>query len=170
MQMIVRFLATTTGNRILGCFQLHNHAGKTLRERVMNVTRHSVSFFENRSPPALLGKLIESKRQHDLVGEGLGQLDLLRSIRRTIDMANANKASDLSTHHQRHGEKPLCAVSFQMLTPIAGNTRISLDVIATHRTGREKQLLNYCVLFPELGGLNEWMLRIPRDQFSAIRR
>src|ERR1700719_501160 len=147
--MIVRFLTGTEGNCILGCFQLHNHTGKTLRERVVNVARHSISFFEDRSPLALLGKLIESKREHDLVGERLGQLDFLRPIRRTIDMANANKASDLSTHQKRHCEKPLCAVSFQMLTPIAVNARISLDVIANHRSCREKQLLNYCVLFPE---------------------
>ena len=87
--------------------------------------------------------------EHDLVSERLGQLDFLRPIRRTIDMANANKASDSSTHQKRHCEKSLCAVSFQMLTPIAVNARISLDVIANHRTCCEKQFLNYCVLFPE---------------------
>src|SRR6267378_3859390 len=147
--MSVRFLATAARNCILGCFQLHNHPGETLRERVVNVPCHSVSFFKDRCALTLLGKFIELKREHDLVGEGLGQLDFLRSIRRTIDMANANKASDLSTHQQWHCEKPLCAVSFQMLTPIAANAWISLDVIANHRTCREKQFLNYCVLFPE---------------------
>jgi hypothetical protein len=115
----------------------------------MNVARHSISFFEDRSPLTLLGKLIESKRKHDLMGERLRQFNLLRPIRRTIDMANANKASDLSTHQQRHSEEPLCAISFQMLTPIADNARISVNVIANHGTGREKQFLNYCVLFPE---------------------
>ena len=43
------------GNSILGCFQLHNHASETLRERVVNVPRHSISFFENRGAPTLLG-------------------------------------------------------------------------------------------------------------------
>src|SRR5439155_10523357 len=142
--------------------------GKTLCERVVNVTRHSISFFENRSPLTLLGELVELKREHDLVGERLGQFDLLRPIRRTIDMANANKAFDLSTHQKRHCQKPLCPVSFQMLTPIPAHAGISLDVIANHRTCREKQFLNYCVLFPEYGVLNEWMLRIRRGQFSAI--
>ena len=63
MQMLVRFLARAAGNRILGCFQLHNHAGETLRERVVNVPRHSISFFENRGPLALLGKFIELNAQ-----------------------------------------------------------------------------------------------------------
>src|SRR5438477_1169381 len=147
--MSVPFLATAARNCILGCFQLHNHTGETLGERVVNVPRHSVSFFKDRCALTLLGELIELKREHDLVRECLGQLDFLRPIRRTIEMANANKASDLSTHQKRHCEKSLCAVSFQMLTPIAVNARISRDVIANHRTCREKQFLHYCVLFPE---------------------
>src|SRR6266478_4352854 len=147
--MSVPFLATAARNCILGCFQLHNHTGKALGERVVDVPRHSISFFEDGSPLVLFGKFIELNGKHDLMGECLGQLDFLRPIRRTIDMADANKASDLSTHQKRYCEKPLCAVSFQMLTPIAVNARISLDVIANHRTCREKQFLNYCVLFPE---------------------
>ena len=63
MQMIVRFLATAARNRILGCFQLHNHTGETLRERVVDVARHSISFFEDRRPLTLLGKLIELNAQ-----------------------------------------------------------------------------------------------------------
>ena len=72
MQMIVRFLAAAAGNRILGCFQLHNHTGETLRESVVNVARHSISFFEDRSSLTLVGKLIELNGKHDLVGERLG--------------------------------------------------------------------------------------------------
>ena len=71
MQMIIRFLTTTAGNRILGCLQLHNHASETLRERVVNVARHPISFFENCGPPTLLGELIELKRKHDLMRERL---------------------------------------------------------------------------------------------------
>src|SRR6266853_1253203 len=96
MQMLVRFLAGTVGNRILGRFQLHNHTGKALREGVVNVPRHSISFFEDRSPLTLLGEFIELKREHDLMGEGLSQFNLLRSIRYTIDMANADKTTRLS--------------------------------------------------------------------------
>src|SRR4030095_5631002 len=98
MQMIVRFLAIPARNRILGCFQLHNHAGETLRKRVVNVPRHSISFFEDRSPLALLGKLIELNSKHDLMGECLGQFDLLRAIRSTVGMADSNKTLNMSTH------------------------------------------------------------------------
>src|SRR4051794_33256690 len=96
--MAVRFVARATGNRILGCFQLHDHAGKTLCERIVNVARHSVSLFEDGGAPTLLGKLIELKRKHDLVGEGLSQLNLLRPVRRKIDMANTDKTPHLPTH------------------------------------------------------------------------
>src|SRR4026208_101139 len=96
MQMLVRFFATTVGNSILGCFQLHNHASETLRERVVNVPRHSISFFENRGAPTLLGELIELKRKHDLLGECLRQFDSLGPIKPTIEMANTDKTPDLS--------------------------------------------------------------------------
>src|SRR3982074_1159645 len=147
--MIVRFLAIPAGDRILCCFQLHNHTGETLGERIMNVARHSISFFENRGPLTLFGKLIELKGKHDLVGRRLGQFNLFWPLSCPVAMTNANKAPDLSTHQKRHCEKPLCAVSFQVLTPITVNARISVDVTPTPRTCREQQFLNYCVLLPE---------------------
>src|SRR5438046_7488133 len=96
MQMIVRFLAAAAGNRILGCFQLHNHTGETLRKRVVNVSRHSISFFEYRSPPTLLGGLIEFKRKHDVMGQRPGYFYFLRPVGRTIDIANTYKATNLT--------------------------------------------------------------------------
>src|SRR6266567_4031227 len=116
--MIVRFLAIPARNRILGCFQLHNHAGETLCERVVNVPRHSVSFFEDRSPLTLLGEFIELKREHDLMGEGLSQFNLLRPIRYTIDMANADKTTRLSGDQDWHGQKSFCASALQILAPL----------------------------------------------------
>jgi len=38
---------------------------------IVNVPRHSISFFENRGAPTVLGQLIELKRKHDLMGERL---------------------------------------------------------------------------------------------------
>jgi len=106
--MSVPFLATAARNCILGCFQLHNHTGKTLGERVVNVPRHSVSFFKDGSALALLGKVIELKREHDLMGQCLGQLDFLRPIRRKIDMAglryiHENKTAAILTTSARLG-------------------------------------------------------------------
>src|SRR6266851_7603549 len=168
VQMFVCVLAGTVGDRILGGFQLHDHTGKTLRERVVDVSRHPVSFFKDRGALTLLGELIELKREHDLVCERLSQFYFFWPVRRTIDVANANEASDVSTHQKRHSEKPLCAVSFQMLTQIAANARISCDVVANHRTSREKQLLDYRVPFPRQRVFDEWVLRLERAKFSAL--
>src|SRR5437899_1777007 len=148
-QMLVRFFTGTAHDCILRCFQLHDHTSETLGEGVVDVPRHSISFFKDCGPLTLLGEIVELKREHDLVRQCLGQFDFLRPIRSTIDVANANKASDLSSHQKRHCEKPLCAVSFQMFTPIAANARISVDVIANHGTCGEKQFLNYCGPFPK---------------------
>src|SRR5437660_219355 len=71
MQVIVRFLTRTQGNCVFGCFQLDDHTGETLREGVVNIAGHSISFFENRSSATLLGKFIELKRKHDLMRERL---------------------------------------------------------------------------------------------------
>ena len=71
MQMSIRFLARAARDCILGCFQLHNYPGETLRERIVNVPRHPISFFEDCRALALLGKLVEAKRKHDLMGQRL---------------------------------------------------------------------------------------------------
>src|SRR6202040_761605 len=125
MQMLVRLPARTAGNCILSCFQLHNHAGKTLRESVVNIPCHPISFFENRGPPALLGELIELKRKHDLMGECLRQFDFLGPIKPTIEMANTDKTPDLSADQNRNCQKSFRAHSLKILTPLAINARIS---------------------------------------------
>src|SRR6476646_3975994 len=119
--MIVRFFATATRNRILGCFQLHNYTGETLRERVVDVARHSISFFEDRSSLTLLGKLVQLNGKHDLKGEGLGQFNLFGPVNCTIGMSNSDKTSDLSTHHKPDPEKSFCSFSLQILAPLAVN-------------------------------------------------
>src|SRR5580765_3926719 len=131
--MIVSFLATAIGNRILGCFQLHNHTGETLRERVVNVARHAISFFEDRSSLTLLGKLVQLNGKHDLMGEGLGQFNLLGPVSCTIGMSNSDKTSDLSTYQKRDAEKSCCSFSLQILAPLAVNPRISVNVFANYR-------------------------------------
>src|SRR5437879_9197404 len=126
--MIVCFLAIPARNRILGCFQLHNHTGETLRQSVVNVARHSISFFENRGSLALLGKLIELNGKHDLMGERLGQFNLLWPIRCLVGMADSNKTPDLSTHQKWNSQKSFCSLSLQIIAPLALHARISLPV------------------------------------------
>src|SRR5205085_9030257 len=117
--MTVRFLTGTQGNCIFGSFQLHNYTGKALRESVVDVPRHAIALFEYCRPLSLFGKVVQLKRQHDLMGQGLGKLDLLRSVWRTIDMANADKAFDLSADQKRHTKKSPGADLFQTSLPFA---------------------------------------------------
>src|SRR2546423_9622001 len=158
MQVIVHFFATATRNRILGCFQLHNHTSETLRERVVDITRHSISLFEDCSMLSLLGKLVQLNGKHDLMGEGLGQFNVLRPISCSIGMSDSDKTSDLSTYQKRDREKSFCAFSLQILAPFAINPRISLNVFANHRGRRKKQLLNGRILLPKQPILRKWMV------------
>src|SRR5207247_5756758 len=137
MQMSIRFLAGAARDCILGCFQLHNYPGETLRERIVNVARHSVSFFEDRRALALLGVLIELNGKHDLMRERLGQFDLLRAVSRAIRMADPDKATDLSTDQDRNPEKPRRSFFLQMGAPLAVHARISLHIFTTNRRASE---------------------------------
>src|SRR4029077_16569078 len=166
--MIVSFLATAVGNSILGCFQLHNHTGETLRERVVDVARHAISFFEDRNSLTLLGKLVQLNGKHDLMGEGLGQFNVLRPISCSIEMSDSDKTSHLSTYQKRDGEKSFCAFSLQIIATFGFGARISLKVCENPRTCREKEFLDYSVLFPKQRVLLKRMLRIRRDQSSAV--
>src|SRR5206468_8988508 len=73
-------------------FQLHDHAGKTLRECVMDVARESIAFLQNGCLTPLFGKFIELNRQHRLVCKRLPQSNLLRPIRRPLTMTNPYEA------------------------------------------------------------------------------
>src|SRR3954464_10834144 len=97
MQMLVRFFAGPACHRVLRRFQLHDHAGETLREGVMDVTGHSVALFENGRALTLLGNFVGRDRKHDLVCERLGQFDLLWPIGRAVGMTNPNETSYLPT-------------------------------------------------------------------------
>src|SRR6476620_9095605 len=166
--MIVSFLAPAVGNRILGCFSLPNYTSETLRERVVDVPRHAISFFEDRSSLTLLGKLVQLNGKHDLMGEGLGQFNVLRPISCSIGMSDSDKTSHLSTYQKRDCKKSFCAFSLQIIAPFGFDTRISLQVFANHRACRKKEFLDYSVLFPKRRVLHKWMLRIRRDQSSAV--
>src|ERR1700730_1413268 len=166
--MFVCFLARVEGDRVLGRLQLHDHTGEALRERVMNVAGHSISFFENGRSVALLSKFIQLKGEHHLMSERLSQLDFFRPIRTAIEMANANKTSDLSTYEHRNRKKSFCPSSLQVISPIATNSGISLDVITNHGSSCENQFLHDRVLFPHQWVLDERMLRVRSGQVSVF--
>src|ERR1700682_1510744 len=127
MQMFVRLLLLTVRCRILGRFQLHDHSGETLRERVMNVARHSISFFENGRQTALLGKLIELNCQHGLMGERLGQFDLLRLIRWPISMTNSDESSDMPADQGGYGHPLPGSLCSEIVSNVGGYARILFD-------------------------------------------
>src|SRR5438105_3048936 len=84
-------------------------------------------------------------------------------------MANANETTHISADQNRNREKSFRAILLQIFAPNTINARISLDVIAHDGSCREKQFLYNCVQFPEEWVLNERMLRIWRNRFSAVR-
>ncbi len=98
MQMFVRPLLMPARDCILSRLQLHNHSGKALRQRVVNVSSHPVSFSEDGRKLALLGKLIKLNCERRLVSERLRQFDLLRPVGRPSSMTNADNSFNLSAH------------------------------------------------------------------------
>src|SRR5439155_23961451 len=98
LQMRVRLLASATRDGVLDCFQLHDYAGETLRERVVNVARQAISFLQNGRLPASLGEFIELNCEHRLVSECLRQLDLLRPIGRPVAVPNPDEPSHTAAH------------------------------------------------------------------------
>src|SRR5262249_36900449 len=74
--MVASFLQTC----FLADLHLYNDARETLSERVVNVSRHAGSLFENGSLTLLLDELLSVRRHHDVVSEGLSKLDLIGSI------------------------------------------------------------------------------------------
>src|SRR5260370_20359028 len=105
MQVIVRLLTRTQGNCIFRCFQLHDHAGKTLGERVVNVARHSISLLKDGCSLTLLGKFIELEGEHHLMRERLGQFYLLAPISRPVSVTDSNKTANVSSDQKRNGEE-----------------------------------------------------------------
>src|SRR6266536_4903813 len=103
--MLISFLAPATTDCILGRFQLYDHAGETLGERIVDIARHSISFFQNGGLPALLGKFIELNCQHRLVRERLSQFDFFRSIRRPVAVTNTDEAFHASANQGRNPQK-----------------------------------------------------------------
>ena len=63
-----------------GSLHLNDHAGEPLSERVVNVSRHAGSLFENGSLTLLFDELLSVRRHHDVVSEGLSEFDLVCAI------------------------------------------------------------------------------------------
>ena len=146
--MRVRLLASATRDGVLDCFQLHDYAGETLRERVVNVARQAISFLQNGRLPASLGEFIELNCEHRLVSQCLRQLDLLRPIRRSVAMPNPDEPSHTAAHEGWNSQELFRSSSFQVIPKIAGCVRIMFHIFASDRRSGKKQLAKARILLP----------------------
>ena len=60
--------------------ELDTFLNEALRQCVVDVSRHSIAFFQDRGEPALVGKLIQLKGEHRLVSKRLRQFNLLGPV------------------------------------------------------------------------------------------
>ena len=85
--------------------QLDDHAGESLRERVVNVTGHARSFFEDGGLALLLTNLLPMRRNHDVMSKCLGEFYLLRTTRSAIQVLNADESAHFSGYKHRDNKK-----------------------------------------------------------------
>src|SRR5438093_9104527 len=128
--MLIRFLTTATCDCIVSRFQLNNHASEPLRERIMNIASHPISFFQNGCLPASLGKFIELNCQHRLVSERLRQFNLFRPIRWPVAVANPDESFNSPAHKGWNPQELLSSPRQQILAKICGNMGIMFYVFA----------------------------------------
>ena len=58
LEMMEGVLLVAFGRCVVGRLQLNDHTGEALRQGVVDISRHSIAFFQDRGEPALVGKLI----------------------------------------------------------------------------------------------------------------
>src|SRR6266446_5613484 len=68
---------------------------RRVSKRVVNVSRHSITLFQDSCPLALLGRFIELNSERRLMSERLGKFDFFRAIRRSSSVTDANKSFHL---------------------------------------------------------------------------
>jgi hypothetical protein len=131
-----------------GSLHLNDHAGEPLSERIVNVSRHAGSLFENGRLTLLLDELLAVRRHHDVVSEGLSKFDFIRSIGPLFRMMNTDKPAKLPGDKHRYGHESLASVALQVLAEFRLDTCIPLNIVDDHRRFRKQQFLQERSLFP----------------------
>src|SRR5262249_58867939 len=90
-----------------GSLHLNNHAGKPLSQRVVNVSRHAGSLFENGSLTLLFDEFLSVGRHHDVVSKSLSKFDLVGSIGPLFCMLNTDKPTKLAGHKHPYSHESL---------------------------------------------------------------
>src|SRR5207248_8063773 len=96
LNAVCRFGKIFLRNSAFGCFQLHDDASEALRERIVNVAGHAISFRHDGRLAALLRQAHQLNSQHGLVGQRLGQFDfvfLKRALLRETDADDSGNTS-----------------------------------------------------------------------------
>src|SRR6266700_7490669 len=120
------------GHGLLNCFKLDDHAGESLRKRVVNVASHPIALGYHGRLTALGGKTGQLDCQSCLMGESTGQFDLLLSETTLHSETNANESRNTSGDEHRHKQNRVDAHLPQMrLETHHGGSQISLvqDVV-----------------------------------------
>src|SRR5258706_2386009 len=90
------------GRGLLNCFQLNDHAGESLCERVVNVASHPIALGHHGRLTTLGGKTGQLDCQSCLMGESTGQLDLLLSETTLQSESDADESRNTSGDEHRH--------------------------------------------------------------------
>src|SRR6202165_37580 len=102
------------GHSFPGSFQLNDHAGESLRERVVNVASHPITLGRYSRLPALDGKTGQLDCQSRLMGDSPGQFDLLLSEITLQSKTDADESGNTSGDEHRHEQNRAAAHLPQM--------------------------------------------------------
>src|SRR5882672_7910162 len=132
IKMAGGFARLILGHGLLNCFQLNDHAGKSLREGVVNVASHPITLGYHRRLPALRGKTGQLDCQRRLMGKSAGQFDLLLPETTLLNETDADESGNTSGDEHRHKQNRVDAHLPQMrLETHYGGSQISVveDVV-----------------------------------------
>src|SRR5262249_13323036 len=96
----------------LRSLHLDNHAGESLSECVVNVSRHAGSLFQNGCLTLLLYELLSVRRHHDVMSEGLSKFNFIGSIGPLFGVMNTDKPAKLAGDKHRYRHESLTSVAF----------------------------------------------------------
>src|SRR4030095_3136607 len=111
--------------------QLNDNGREALRERVVDIARHAIAFFQ-------YGGLSGLDREHGLVSESLSEFDLRGLIRRSQPVAEGDEAFYLASDKRRQPQNFADSARSKKRPHPAGNPRVGLDVVVRNRTACEK--------------------------------
>src|SRR6266516_4337668 len=114
IKMAGGFHCLILGRGLLNCFQLNDHAGESLRERVVNVASHPIALGHHGRLTTLSGKTGQLHCQRRLMGESTGQFDLLLAETTVHSKPDADKSSDTSGDEHWHKQNSVDAHLPQM--------------------------------------------------------